>query len=437
MNSSENESTSTKPAIYLQVFHPQLSRYDRNETFGLANSAGYVIHSQIQQSLHKLNPNTLLGKGKVQQIRQSLQGFFDPTLNHDVWKDIDLYQDFLENSSEEMPLIEFNLPSDLAKPDDLTIIINNRLYHSQIMNLQGIWGTRVIDRDGLVLEIFEQNAQTRKSKLQIEKARLKLEANIVKTEYGLHLDEKQGRGFMGKGVAGWEPRMRAYRSRIRKIDEELEDITKHRQLQRRKRKSYFNLGIIGYTNAGKSTLLNWIAKANLKTANAEFTTVTTHARKVTFPKFDKYGNWCGEDVIVSDSVGFISDMSDVMLEAFLSTLEELTNSDLLVIVVDISEPEKYRIKLKLDTSFSIIHQIHAHNLPILLVLNKIDLITPAQLSERIMEIKKQYPDIPLIQISARNKTGFDSLASKILEYKHSLQGNPSTPVWHQYLKKRS
>ena len=349
MKSSEYNSTLV-PAVLIQVHSFGLPIYNKNETLGLAKSAGYEIFSYVIQDLDVLNVKTFLGKGKVSQIRESLQNHFKDS-SKGIWKEMNLYQEFQEDSLiESVPEIDLKLPSNIAKPEDLTFIFNNRLNHSQMMNLQGIWGTKVLDRDDLILEIFEKHAKTKQSKLQIQRARVALEAKIVKREYGLHLQEKQGRGFMGKGLSGWEPQKRAFRRRTRKIDLELEQISHRRALQRKGRKNFYNVGILGYTNAGKSTFLNKLAHSDLETADEEFTTVMPRTRKVTFPKFDEYGNWCGENILFTDSVGFISDMSGLLFDAFLSTLEELIFSDLLVVILDIAEPDFSRIILKLETS---------------------------------------------------------------------------------------
>ncbi|MHA1584316.1 MAG: GTPase, partial [Promethearchaeota archaeon] len=176
--------------------------------------------------------------------------------------------------------------------------------------------------------------------------------------------------------------------------------------------------IIGYTNAGKSTFLNRLAKSGVKTANQEFTTVSTTSRKVTFPRFDNYGNWKGEDVIFTDSVGFITDMSQILIDAFLSTLEELKFSNLLVIVIDIAEPDIARIWTKISTSFQIIEKIGATEIPKLFVFNKIDLVTPTKCENRIKTIHEQYISIPYVSISALEKKGFERLAKEIIAVKH-------------------
>ena len=237
---------------------------------------------------------------------------------------------------------------------------------------------------------------------------------------GVHLQEKQGRGQQGKGVKGWEPKMRAFRGRRRKILLELNKISQGRSLRRKSRSKFFNVGVVGYTNAGKSTLVNKLAKVSLETADQEFTTVTTTSRKVTLPKFDEYGGWQGQEMILTDSVGFISDMSRLLIDAFLSTMEELQFSDLLLMVIDISENEFDRLLLKIDSAFAVIEQIGAADIPKIFVFNKIDLLSPAAVEERKNQIHELYPNISALSISALEKQGFADLHQVLIEQKLQL-----------------
>ena len=425
---------SKRPALVIQVFHPNLIEYNTPEILGLLSTAGYTNTAVITQNLSKINPKFFLGKGKVDLVEDALDTHFnygnkEKTLSPQIddfpseepWNQASNESqdaEMEENSLHQDIFIDLNLPDSLRTRRDLTVIFNNRLSYMQMLNLGRVWDTKVIDRDELVLEIFEKHARTRESKLQIELARLTLQTNIVKKEMGTHLQEKQGRGFMGKGLAAWEPKMRAFRGKRKKIQDELNRISQGRHLRRKSRSKFFNCGIIGYTNAGKSTLLNSLAKTKLETANQEFTTVGTTSRKVTFPKFDKYGQWCGEEVIISDSVGFISDMSNLLIDAFLSTLEELQFANLLIIVLDLAEAKFSRILTKINATFAIIDKLKIGKIPALFVFNKVDLISSEIMEERTNRIHQMYPDIPHVQISALEKSGLKALAEYILSFKH-------------------
>ena len=416
--------SSLKTAIIIQVNCPSVFPYDINEMKGLVKTAGYNISEIITQKLDHISPKFFLGRGKVELINIGLDNFF---YNHHHAKMIpksEELEDFMDeegNPFEEYEnkedTVEFDFPETIHKRKDITIIFNNRIGNMHRLNLSKVWDLKVIDRDELVLEIFEKHAQTHESKLQIELARLNLETNIIKKELGQHLEEKQGRDFKGKGRKGWEPTMQAYRGRKKKIRDELKVISKRRNLRRKGRSKFFNVGMIGYTNAGKSTLVNQLAKSQFETAQQEFTTITPVSRKVVFPSFDENGQWDGQEIIITDSVGFIMDMSPALINAFLSTLEELQFSDLLLLIIDISEPIFETILEKIRTTFTIMTQIEVMELPRVLVLNKIDELSGEFLQKRVKKIREIYPEIPNVSISALDKTGFDKISEIIIDFK--------------------
>ncbi|MHA1767895.1 MAG: GTPase, partial [Promethearchaeota archaeon] len=305
-----------KTAIIIQVNCPSLISYDINEMKGLAKTAGYNVCNIISQKLDHINPKFFLGRGKVELINSGIENFFNNFHRFHSLLNSEELEEFNEENSNPFKEyenqddnIEFEFPETVHKRKDITIIFNNRLGNMHRLNLSKVWDLKVIDRDELVLEIFEKHAQTHESKLQIELARLNLETNIIKKELGQHLEEKQGRDFKGKGRKGWEPKMRAFRGRKKKIRDELQIISKRRNLRRKARTKFFNVGLIGYTNAGKSTILNKLSKSRFETAQQEFTTVSPVSRKVVFPFFKENGDWNGQEIILTDSVGFIMDMS--------------------------------------------------------------------------------------------------------------------------------
>ena len=210
----------------------------------------------------------------------------------------------------------------------------NRLKPKQIRNLSGFLKTKVIDRDLLILEIFEAHATTREAKIQIKLARIYLEASRKQKELSAKLvTERQGRDFMGKGYGAFDAYRRSFREQKRILIQELEAIRKQRELRRKARTNTYNISIVGYTNAGKTTLLNTMKGLELETKDSPFTTVSTTTRNLTVN---------GEDMTISDSVGFVFDIPHEIIEAFLSTLEEVTFSDCIVLVMDISDPIQLR-----------------------------------------------------------------------------------------------
>ncbi|WP_457557407.1 HflX-like GTP-binding protein [Candidatus Harpocratesius sp.] len=460
-----------KYAVIIQVFHPNLHQYSFAEMEGLVESAEYTICGQVTQILNRINPTYFIGKGKFKQLQKFLDGYFDTNdhatrlvnsakneknshdfdfetdfdndleMNYDSnlqsdfghpsdegvdgilvfddnlsKNDIESVESKIKDSEENVKIDSIDFPPSLSHRSELTLIFNNRLSYSQISTLSKELGVLVKDRDDVILEIFELNARTRESKLQIELARMALQTNIIKKEFGMHLNEKQGRDFMGKGLRGWEPQLRAFRQRKKKIQKELIKISHQRYLRRKNRSKLFNIGVVGYTNAGKSTLMNTLAKTHLETANHEFTTISPVSRKVTIPHFDNYGRWAGDEVILTDSVGFIMDMSPVLIDAFLSTLEELQFSNLLLILVDCSD-SMVDINQKIQTTLSILQRINIDDLPRFFLLNKIDLLTSDDLKERIQYLKLLYPQEHWFSISAQNKSTLENVISDIRKYK--------------------
>lgn len=455
---SDSHSTShAKYAIVIQVIHNTLKDYDADEMDGLVKTAGYQICNHITQRVNHINAAFLVGKGKANGIKEYLELFFNKkgrhiknishssSFNYDtIYPDLtpeelenvkaletaeppfnDDLADAADIVNESLPVeddfLDLQLPEEMNDNRDLTVIFDNRLGNMQILNLEKFWKVRVLDRDAIVLEIFEKNARSRESLLQVELARIGLQTSRIKKEFGGMKQEHQGLGFAGKGMAGWVPIQRAYTTRRKKIMDELESIRNNRNLRRKGRSKFFNIGIMGYTNAGKTTLLNSLAKQKLETNNQEFTTVSTASRKVVFPWYDEYGVFHREEVIFTDSVGFVYDISPQFVNAFLSTLEELQFSDILTIVVDIADAKFERLKTKIETTFQVINQIGADNLPKVIVFNKADLLDSIELTERVNITKTYFPDTPTFVISAKNKTGYEELIKEFLESKSKLR----------------
>lgn len=395
---------------------------------GLVESAGYILCGHITQTVGQINPTYFLGKGKFKEIQNFLDQHFGNFEKNRVKEEGALDEDYLfgnytlekeaeyAGNSEDKGTFEVTFPSELVERSQLTIIFNNRLSFSQISTLAKQFGVIVKDRDDIILEIFELNARTRESKLQIELARMALQTNIIKKEFGTHLSEKQGRDFMGKGLRGWEPQLRAYRRRKKKIQEELKKIAEQRSLRRKRRQKMFNVGVVGYTNAGKSTIMNTLARTSLETEDHEFTTISPVSRKVTFPEFDSNGYWAGDDIIMTDSVGFIMDMSPMLIDAFLSTLEELQFSDMLLILVD-SADDLPLIEMKIQTTLSILQRIHINELPRLFLMNKIDLLSDDEVKTRLKNLRCLYPDEKWFPVSAKNKSSLENVIKALRSYK--------------------
>ncbi len=279
------------------------------------------------------------------------------------------------------------------------VIFFNELKPSQVFNLQEKLGVEVVDRFQLILEIFAQHAGSREAKMQIELARLKYELPRMR-EWIRRAKMRELPGFT-RGPGGYQIdfHYRAIVKRISKIQRELEEIRRRKQLQRRVR-TRVGLPVVvltGYTNAGKTTLFNRLAKESKPVSNAPFSTLATVTRLV-----DVYGR----KILLSDTIGFIDALPPLLIESFYTTLEELVYADLLLLVVDASE-ESSEIKRKLEASLKALSEVGVLDKPTIVVLNKIDRISEEELEKRIESVKLYYRDV--VAISAKRGIGIEEL----------------------------
>ncbi len=254
----------------------------------------------------------------------------------------------------------------LALQEAATVIIfDQELSPSQIRAITDQIELKVIDRTQLILDIFSQRAKTREGKLQVELAQLKylLPRLILKNTAMSRLTG--GIGGRGPGETKLEINRRRARDRIARLEQELLAVRKHRKQQRaqRQKKGLPIISIIGYTNAGKSTLLNTLTKSNVLAESRLFATLDPSSRRLKFPK--------ESEVIITDTVGFIKDLPEDLLVAFRATLEELESADLLLHVIDISNP---RYLSQIDSVERILGDLKLQHTPTMRVLNKIDLV---------------------------------------------------------------
>ncbi len=338
------------------------------------------------------------------------------------WADPKAEQNALEKLKQEFK--EFYRKITNLKDNErtnLTAILNNRLNHMQLINLSQDWKIKVIDRDQLILEIFERNARTREAFLQIQLAKMNFETAKLKKDIGTMISEKQGKDFAGAGMAAWVPMYRSLREKKGWIEDQLEKIKQNRQVQRKNRITMFNVAIVGYTNAGKSTFLNWVAKTKQDVNNYEFTTSTPKTAAVNYPLMWKHGNFISfEKMTFTDTVGFIYDIPHVLIDSFLSTLEEIKYTDCILLMIDISEPDEIKIKKKIDTCISTIRTIGAEEITTLYIFNKADAVPAEKLEEKVKLILSFVPPKPYFVISSKEKKGLNDLLLMLVEIKKKL-----------------
>ena len=327
---------------------------DRNEEFiSLVLSTGAVISGITYINVRTYNRNTLIGKGKIDELKKTI--------------------------SEEA----FDL-----------LVFSHDLIASQERNLEKILCCPVIDRTRLILDIFAKRAQSAAGKLQVELAQLNhLSTRLVRG--WTHLErQKGGIGLRGPGEKQLETDRRLLGIRIKTIKTRLKKIEIQRAVNRKSRmKSAKTVALVGYTNAGKSTLFNAITSSETYVADQMFATLD--------PLFRPLKSVNKKQVIVSDTVGFIRDLPETLIQAFLSTLEELSSADLILHVLDVSDQNIYENKHSVE---EMLKKINAHNVPVINVCNKIDLVRS---KSEIFSIDDA------VQVSAQSGAGLDKLTKYV------------------------
>ena len=326
---------------------------DNEEFISLTLSAGTVIGGITYVNIKEFNRNTLIGKGKLQLIKEDLEAV-----------DIDL------------------------------IIFNKDLIASQERNLEKILKYPVIDRSRLILEIFARRAQTNSGKLQVELAQLKhLSTRLVRG--WTHLErQKGGIGLRGPGEKQLETDRRLLQARISSIEVKLKKIHTQRKTNRKSRNKVMkNVALVGYTNAGKSTLFNSLSNSKTFVADKMFATLDPVFRPISISK--------NRRVVISDTVGFIKELPTELIEAFLSTLEEVSDADLLIHVLDSSDRFMHQNKQSVER---ILKQIGADQIPTIYAYNKIDLVKN---SLDLLNTQQH------IEVSAKENIGTEKLIESI------------------------
>jgi len=346
--------------VHLDGHAPDV-REDPYEFQELAVSAGATIARFVSVSRHQPTARFLIGSGKVEELRQLV----------------------------------------LAEKADL-VIFNHALTPSQERNLQRELDCRVLDRIGLILDIFAQRAQTYEGKLQVELAQLEhISTRLVHSRTDLSR-QQGGIGLRGPGETQLESDRRLLRVRVRQIKSRLEKVRNQRQLARRSRQRADMPGIslVGYTNTGKSTLFNLLTESKVYAADQLFATLDPTVRRIEIPNLGA--------ATLADTVGFIRHLPHKLVEAFRATLEESANADLLLHVIDASSPERDE---QIKQVLTVLQEINADDVRILEVYNKIDLMDNIE-----PHIQRNEQGVPQrVWLSAAGRQGIDLLQQAIAE----------------------
>lgn len=294
------------------------------ELQSLSDTAGGKVIHIVTQKRDKIHPATYIGSGKIEAIKS------------------------------------------LIKESAIDLVISNdELSPGQLRNLGSFFGVRIIDRSQLILDIFAQRARTKEGKLQVELAQLEYMLPRLRGQ-GIELSRLGGGiGTRGPGETKLETDQRHIRRRIHDIKQRLHTVVKQREQYRKRRKTndVFQIAIVGYTNAGKSTLFNRLTNSNSLEEDQLFATLDPLTRQIQLPS--------GMQVLITDTVGFLQDLPTSLIAAFKSTLEEVTEADFLIHMVDGSHPN---LNQQQDTVLELLKELNAHTIPMLTVYNKKDLI---------------------------------------------------------------
>ena len=280
-----------------------------------------------------------------------------------------------------------------------TVIFDDELSPAQSRNLEAVFGCKVIDRTSLILDIFARRARTREGKMQIELAQLEHLLPRLTRFWG-HLSRQTGGiGMRGDGETQLETDRRRVQDRIARISRELEEVRQHRSTQRegRQRRMWPLASIVGYTNAGKSTLLNCLTGASTLTEDKLFATLDPTTRRLRLPS--------NQNILLTDTVGFIRKLPHGLVEAFKATLEEVVVADLLLHVVDVSHPNA---EDQIEAVDQVLKEIGAAGHPTMMVFNKVDRF---QTRDRADQFLQRHPKS--VAISAKSGEGIPELLAEL------------------------
>lgn len=401
-----------KSAVLVGIQLPKVATADfeasLQELTRLVTTLGYNVVGQVTQKRSNDRSSLVLGEGKLKELAQWTggTGVVASVVDVKLSKAKQKWQDDKEEAEEETLEVEPSEPEENLEEEILSedkknsaqiVIVDTDLTPKQIRNLESATGATVFDRTGVIIEIFSRHAKTKTARLQVEIARLTyLAPRLRETGGGA---DREGGGGKGVGESAIELDKRKVRDRIKELRTELEAIGDQHQVRRNRRDQEISVALVGYTNAGKSSLMRAMTGSEIYIADKLFATLDTTIRPIypeTRPK-----------VLLSDTVGFIKKLPHDLVASFKSTLDEALNASLLLFVVDSSDPS---FRSQLEVTKTTLGEVGASDISSLLVLNKRDNLSADEAEALMVE----FPEA--IMISTRDKDDLKRMREKIMSY---------------------
>ena len=395
--STENE---IKNAVLVAIQLPQVSGSELESSLAeltrLVTTLGYRVVGAVTQRRDSDRAASILGEGKLKELAEWTggSGKIAAMVEHKLSKAAEKWK-----SVETPPPIEEDpgFLTEEKKGSAQIVIVDTDLSPSQIRNLESASGVTVLDRTGVIIEIFSRHARTRAARLQVEIAKLTYVApRLRESSKG---SDREGGGGKGAGESHLELDRRRIRDRIKELKQELASIGNEHEVRRARRAQENSVALVGYTNAGKSSLMRALTGSEVLVADKLFATLDTTIRPLypeTQPK-----------VLISDTVGFIKKLPHDLVASFKSTLDEALHASLLLYVVDASDPS---FRSQLEVTRNVLHEVGASDIPSLLILNKQDRLT----NEQKMSLKSEFPDS--VFLTTRDPADIARLRESIMSY---------------------
>ncbi len=400
-----------KSAVLVGIQLPGASSSDLDsslqELARLVTTLGYKVVGRVSQKRSSAKSFNVLGDGKLSELAEWTGGTgkIASAVIHKKSKAALKWEEEKQEAEEtEVLESEDNTESAEAvssehKNSAQVVVVDAELSPSQLRNLESVTGVSVLDRTGVIIEIFSRHARTKAARLQVEIARLAYVAPRLRETCGNEDRGGGGVGGKGAGETSLELDKRRIRDRIKELKIELEAIGNEHLQRRARREQEISVALVGYTNAGKSSLMRAMTGSEVLIADKLFATLDTTIRPM-FPE-------TRPKILVSDTVGFIKKLPHDLVASFKSTLDEALHASLLLFVVDASDPS---FRSQLEVTQSVLSEVGATDVPRLLILNKQDCLTPDQISQ----LQVEFPQA--VGISTRRPNDIKMLREKILSY---------------------